>query len=733
MPQGHNTSPLTNVRLADLQLTPNIAIKKAIDEWSTTQVPTHAFRQVSAEDVRLNVRQLTFAQASAAERASAPVFASASETHKQQALLGMGQDKTVFRAWWNGRDVAVLYLRNATCGTEAEIFSLLGRHPHLVTFYGAAEFLGKQMLITELVSLGSLDIVVDKHSTVLRANPSLWKGMILEMLAQVSSGMARIAEAGVLHRDLALRNILAHTFDATTGRVLIKVSDFGLSKQGMYYYAAANAVPVRWTAPEALGNRNKFSVKSDVYSLGVVVWELLGFAQRMPHWEVQDEDRLTQQLVEGSRSLSKPSGGDDDIWAVAQRCLRREVSARPCFEDLRVELRQLAMEHRLVQRQLKPKSEEKKRHLFGGVAVILGLSLFSLVLASMVYQNTAKSGHALAVLTTLLSALLPLFLWLDTDLAFLMKVSVLWWRTDPHIIVADMQRHINSAKVQEYGCWALAKLAYKGAASREAIVRSGGINACVSAMCEYRGQCAVQTQGCRALRNLSVNSKANRISIADQGGIKAVVAAARGHRWNAEVQKWACWALGNLAYGNVSNQLSIGDHDGVEGIFASMREHWGIAAVQQAGCGALANLAMNDAIKVTIADKGGIEIVFQAMWEHRGSPLVQENGCAAMANLAAGSERNQLSIADKGGIEALVAGMNEHRSNVQVVEKGCGALLHISWSSLEQQERVKAAGGEACLLQALATPGATATTLEMGRALLQKLEKVGQVVLQPER
>ena len=48
------------------------------------------------------------------------------------------------------------------------------------------------------------------------------------------------------------------------------------------------------------------------------------------------------------------------------------------------------------------------------------------------------------------------------------------------------------------------------------------------------------------------------------------------------------------------------------------------------------------------------------------------------------------------------------------------------WWSLEQQERVKAAGGEACILQALATPGATATTLEMGRALLQKLEKVGQ-------
>ena len=75
--------------------------------------------------------------------------------------------------------------------------------------------------------------------------------------------------------------------------------------------------------------------------------------------------------------------------------------------------------------------------------------------------------------------------------------------------------------------------------------------------------------------------------------------------------------------------------------------------------------------------------------------------------------------------------MNEHRSNVRVVEKGCGALLHISWSDLEQEERVKAAGGEACILQALATPGATATTLEMGRVLLQKLEKVGQDT-QPE-
>jgi hypothetical protein len=44
--QGHNTSPLTNVKLLDTKLTPNHALKKAIDEWSCMQVPTHSFRQV---------------------------------------------------------------------------------------------------------------------------------------------------------------------------------------------------------------------------------------------------------------------------------------------------------------------------------------------------------------------------------------------------------------------------------------------------------------------------------------------------------------------------------------------------------------------------------------------------------------------------------------------------------------------------------------------------------------
>jgi hypothetical protein len=638
----------------------------------------------------------------------------------------------VYRGWWNGRDVAILHLRTATCGTEANIFTLLGRHPHLVTFHGAAEFQGKQMLLTELVPLGSLDHVVDKHATVLRANPELWKGMVLEILAQVCSGMARIAEADVLHRDLALRNILADTFDATIGRVHVKVSDFGLSKQGQYYYAGGNAVPVRWTAPEALGNRNKFSTKSDVYSLGVVSWELLCFAQRMPYWEVQDDERLTVELVEDTRRLKKPQDGDDGIWAIAQRCLRHEASVRPSFDDLRVELRHKLMEHRLAKQQ--QQSEPSARKLPMTLAVgkpffwmlLAGFLVLAAGAATIILGTSQTASFVVAMCVSVLCA--APFLWQDDEFmarAFMLQVSIFWWRMDTAYIVKGMQKHRGKSKVQEYGSWALANLAENNPKAQVLIASKGGIQAIVEGMGHHRGHAWAQEQGCRAIRNLAMSANENRVSIAENGGIEALVAALGGHRWSANVQKWGCWGIANLAYDNPGNQQKIADKGGVEAVFAAMKEHGRVAAVQQSCFCALAHLCLTDTIRVSIAQKGGIESVFSGMWEHRGIATLQEYGFLALANLAANNAANQEDIAEKGGIEALVAGMQEHAGNAKLQEMGCGALMHIGWSHKVQQERIKAAGGEGCIRKAMEAPGATPLTKQIGKAMLGRLALCG--------
>ena len=159
--------------------------------------------------------------------------------------------------------------------------------------------------------------------------------------------MTAVSAAGILHRDLALRNVMCVSFDTTTLSVRVKVSDFGLSKEGACYYGGSLAIPVRWTAPEALRNRRKFSEKSDVWSFGVLVWELLGMSQFMPYWQQADDTAVTQEIVEGTRTLERPEGSDELIWAIVRdHCLLRDPKQRPAFAALQLHIRALQLQVR---------------------------------------------------------------------------------------------------------------------------------------------------------------------------------------------------------------------------------------------------------------------------------------------------------------------------------------------------------------------------------------------------
>ena len=77
----------------------------------------------------------------------------------------------------------------------------------------------------------------------------------------------------------------------------------------------------------------------------MVIWELLDLAQHMPYWEAEDDNILTLEIVEGTRRLSKPPDGDEEIWEVAERCLSRSPDARPDFRDLSLEMQQRWRHH----------------------------------------------------------------------------------------------------------------------------------------------------------------------------------------------------------------------------------------------------------------------------------------------------------------------------------------------------------------------------------------------------
>ena len=173
----------------------------------------------------------------------------------------------------------MLVLREAgSLSAELQVFSRLGRHPNLTLLVAVIKS-GAQVthLVTELAPLGSLDGVLSQLvASGVSGEPATGE-VLLECAMQLCNGMVHLAESGVLHRDCALRNVLAFSFNREDKTmVMVKVCDYGMAKEGQYHRLTTSGVmmgggfPIRWMSPEAI-QRHLWSVKSDVWAFGVTL------------------------------------------------------------------------------------------------------------------------------------------------------------------------------------------------------------------------------------------------------------------------------------------------------------------------------------------------------------------------------------------------------------------------------------------------------------------------------
>ncbi|XP_046586208.1 putative molluscan insulin-related peptide(s) receptor [Neodiprion lecontei] len=150
----------------------------------------------------------------------------------------------------------------------------------------------------------------------------------LRFAVEIAKGMQHLEEKGITHRDLAARNILLD------GNLTLKVSDFGLSKNGVYVIAdggGTRRLPVRWMSPEAMRDR-EFSSKSDVWSYAVVLWEI-GTLGAFPYPDVRD-DHILRHVVVDEKRLSRPEAISVEMYTVMQACWTSRPSDRPNFTQL---------------------------------------------------------------------------------------------------------------------------------------------------------------------------------------------------------------------------------------------------------------------------------------------------------------------------------------------------------------------------------------------------------------
>uniref|UniRef100_T1JAZ3 Protein kinase domain-containing protein n=1 Tax=Strigamia maritima TaxID=126957 RepID=T1JAZ3_STRMM len=141
---------------------------------------------------------------------------------------------------------------------------------------------------------------------------------------QIAKGMNHLASKGITHRDLAARNVLIDEKNT------LKISDFGLSRTGVYVTTRCAKVPLRWLSIEAIRD-SLYTTKSDVWAFGVVLWEICTLGG-FPYASVPDS-AFPDYLINGNR-LQKPDNCSEEIYLIMESCWNKAPYLRPDFSDL---------------------------------------------------------------------------------------------------------------------------------------------------------------------------------------------------------------------------------------------------------------------------------------------------------------------------------------------------------------------------------------------------------------
>ena len=154
------------------------------------------------------------------------------------------------------------------------------------------------------------------------------------MMRGIAYGMQYLAEMSFVHRDLAARNVLVNS------QLVCKIADFGLSREissegsnvidGGAYTTRGGKIPVRWTAPEAIAFR-KFTSASDVWSFGIVMWEVMSYGER-PYWTWSNQDVI--KAIEKGYRLPAPMDCPEAIHQLMLDCWQKERAHRPTFSSI---------------------------------------------------------------------------------------------------------------------------------------------------------------------------------------------------------------------------------------------------------------------------------------------------------------------------------------------------------------------------------------------------------------
>jgi predicted Ser/Thr protein kinase len=241
--------------------------------------------------------------------------------------IGAGGFGKVFMGEWQSTEVAIKVSNNMTSyeefRKEAELMINIRPHPNVLQVLGVSTDGISPAIIMEYCPGGSLDLLLFDKSKDVAADYQF------RLILGIARGMLHLHKNNIVHRDLAARNILL----SRDGEP--KISDFGMSrmiessiKEGT---TRTNVGPIRWMAPESIKSK-VYSTKSDVWSFGVVISEILN--REEPHKEIEDVIEVAIAIRNELKTPKIEESAPELLKEIMRLCWAINPDERPEMDSL---------------------------------------------------------------------------------------------------------------------------------------------------------------------------------------------------------------------------------------------------------------------------------------------------------------------------------------------------------------------------------------------------------------
>ncbi|CAN4107315.1 unnamed protein product [Withania somnifera] len=250
--------------------------------------------------------------------------------------IASGSYGDLYKGTYCSQEVAIKILKSERLNTELqtefaqEVYIMRKvRHKNVVQFIGACTRPPNLCIVTEYMSGGSIYDYLHKQKGSFKL-PTL-----LKVAIDVSKGMNYLHQNNIIHRDLKAANLLMDENE------VIKVADFGVARvKAQTGVMTAETGTYRWMAPEVIEHK-PYDHKADVFSFGVVVWELL--TGKLPYEYLTPLQAAIGVVQKGLRPTI-PKHTPSKLVELLQTCWQKEPASRPDFSEIVDILQQIAKE-----------------------------------------------------------------------------------------------------------------------------------------------------------------------------------------------------------------------------------------------------------------------------------------------------------------------------------------------------------------------------------------------------